>query len=103
MRAGRSEAHRAKNAGQKRHVVIFEQGAVQLTLLVQPRDHVQPEHVGLALFDGRSLLAQRLANRAGTVEHVLDAEAVGHLVEHGVGEERVERDVAALVLGDQRV
>ena len=46
-----------------------------------------------------SLSASRTVALA--VDGVLDAEAVGHLVEHDVGEEGVEVDVAALVLRDQ--
>ncbi len=101
VRAGRTKADRTEDPRQERHVVVLERRVAHLAPLVQRGDHVQAEDVGLALFERRGLLLQRGAHRARAVERVLDAQTVGHLVEHRVGEEGVERDVAALVLGDQ--
>ncbi len=101
MGAGRAETDRAEDAGQERDVVVLQRFRAELALVVERRHHVQAEDVGLALLEGRRLFLERLAHRARAVERVLDPEAVGHLVEHRVGEERVEGDVPALVLGDQ--
>src|SRR5688572_32310099 len=49
--------------------------------LVQPGLHVQPQHVGLPLFQRAGLLLQRLAHGAAAVDGVLDPQPVRHLVE----------------------
>ncbi len=83
--------------------MLFESRLGDLPALDEAGHHVEAQDVGLPLLDRGVVLLQRLPDRAPPVHRVLDAEPVGHLVEHGVGEERVERHVLALVLGDQHV
>ena len=65
------------------------------------RDHVETEHVGLAFLENRRAVFHRLAYVALAVDRLLDTQPVCDLMEHRVPEERVERDLFALVLGNQ--
>jgi len=71
--------------------------------LLQLGDHVEAQDISLAFFQGASLLLQGLPHLSLTIDSVLDPEPVGHFVEHDVGKERIEVEVASLVLGDELV
>jgi len=99
--AGGAESHGPEDAGHEADIVVHQLALADLVLLAQRLDHVQAQDIGLALFHGRGLLLESLAHRALAIDGVLDAQAVRHLVEHGVLEKGVEGDVLALVLGDE--
>ena len=101
MRAGRSEPHRAEDAGHEGHVVVHQFPFVDLTQFTEPGDHVQSEDVRLAFLQRAVLFHQCFAHGAFSVHGVLDPQAMGHLMEHRVLEERIERDVGTLLLFHQ--
>ena len=74
MRARKTEADRPEHAGKEGDVVVHQVGVGQLTFNVQFGDHVQPEHVGLALLEPRRLFPKRLTHRFRAVDRVLDTQ-----------------------------
>ena len=47
------------------------------------------------------MFLQRLANRARSIQRILDTKTVGDFVEHGVAKKRIKGNVLALVFSDQ--
>src|SRR3954464_7125563 len=95
------ESNRAKDAGQKGGVIVVQVLSLQLSPLMQFGDHVKTQDVGLSLLQSSGLFLERLSNGALTGNGVLDSQSVGDLMEHNVGEEGIEVDVALLLGGDQ--
>ena len=75
----------------------------QLSHLLKSRNHVKPQDVGLPLFQRGSLVPHGLPYGATPIQEVLDAQAVGHLMEHGVLEEGIEGYQLPLILCHEHV
>src|SRR6185312_15628501 len=100
VRVGGPESNRAEDAGQKGDVIVLQR-SLQLAPLLQLGDHVEAQDISLSFFQGASLLLQGLPHRSLAVDGVLDPQPVRHFVEHDIGKERIEIEVASLVLSDE--
>ena len=97
MSARRAESNRSEDRSEKRHQVVHQIGVAEIAAAAQLGKHVQAENICLSFLHPRRMLGQRLPHGAATVDRVLDAEAVRHLVKHRVREEGVERHVISLI------
>ena len=97
----RTKPDRAEDARQKRDEIIANVTVGPFALFGELRHHVDAQNVSLPLFHRRRMLLPCLTHGPPTGNGVLDPQPVRHLMEHDVGEKRVERDVLALIFGDQ--
>ena len=101
MGTGSTETHRAEDACHEGGVVVFHRGVGILTHLGQLGHEIETQHIGFGFLEGVVLVSQSLADGTFTRDGVLDAHAVGGLVEHYVGKESVKLDVFQRLRGHQ--